>query len=359
MSFLSISYVNFRNLKDASVNIGYPEVFIVGKNGQGKTNFLEALYISSYGASFKSMVETQIPTKGAFNYSVKTLYKKSDEVSYNISVSYDKNKKEIQKDMKKIDRKELVSTIPCILFYTSDIEFVNGSQLRKRFFFDQCLALYDKSYLSLLHAYNRILLAKNMVIKSKSNMDLLDTYNIQLSVLAFSIMKKRMEIVEEFNSKFSKIYREISSIDGVKILYKPTVNLTSEEELLKILSIKKEYEIKMGSSFIGPHRDKVFFVKDDLLFDKQSSNGQKRLISLVLRMLQAQFYIEKFNEKPIFLMDDVMLELDNDKKKKFMSLLPSYKQLFCTFLQGELFDNYKTKDTKILFMDNGVLNERN
>lgn len=135
MSFLSLSYVNFRNLKDTTLDLGYPEVFLIGKNGQGKTNFLEALYISSYGSSFKNVQESQIITEGAPFYSIKSLYKESEEVNYNIHISYNKGKKEIEKDMKKIDRKKLVGSIPCILFYTSDIEFVNGSLARKRFFF--------------------------------------------------------------------------------------------------------------------------------------------------------------------------------------------------------------------------------
>ena len=93
MSFLSISYFNFRNLKNTSINIAYPEVFLVGKNGQGKTNFLEALYISSYGSSFKTMPESHIPTIGNDSYKVKTLYKESDEITHDISVIYEKNKK--------------------------------------------------------------------------------------------------------------------------------------------------------------------------------------------------------------------------------------------------------------------------
>lgn len=359
MSFLSISYFNFRNLKNTSINIAYPEVFLVGKNGQGKTNFLEALYISSYGSSFKTMPESQIATTGTYNYKIKTLYKENDEVTHDISIIYDKNKKEICKDMKKIDRKELVRTIPCILFYNSDIDFVTGSQIRKRFFFDQCLSMYDKDYLSLLHSYLKILMAKNAVIKSQKNIELIDTYNMQLVVLAIAITSKRVNIIKEFNSEFPKMYEKISGISDVKIHYQPLVNTTSEKELLDILNRKKSYEIKMGSSIIGPHRDKINFIKDDMLFDKQSSNGQKRLISLILRVLQAKFYTEKLKQKPILLMDDVILELDNDKRQKFMSLLPSYKQLFCTFLYGEPFNNYKTENTKVFFVEDGVINERN
>lgn len=115
----------------------------------------------------------------------------------------------------------------------------------------------------------------------------------------------------------------------------------------------------MGVSLIGPHRDKISFIRNGLPFDKQSSNGQKRLISLVLRILQAKFFSKKLNFKPIILMDDVILELDSEKRQKFMSFLPSYKQLFCTFLKGEMIDNYKSSNTKIFYVEDGKLSERN
>ena len=359
MSFLSISYVNFRNLKDATHNIGYPEVFLVGKNGQGKTNFLEALYISSYGSSFKSVNEGQIYKKGTNSYSLSSLYKESDDVSHTIFVGYNRGKKEFQKDMKKVERKELIKTVPCILFYISDIEFVVGSQLRKRFFFDQCLSMYDSSYLPLLNSYLKILMAKNAVIKSQQNLELLEMYNVQIAVLAFSIVKKRLALIKEFNQEFASIYEKISGIDNVNIHYQSTVPFYTEDELLNILQQKINLEIKMGTSVIGPHRDKINFMRENVLFEKEASNGQRRLISLVLRILQAKFYTIKLKSKPVLLMDDVMLELDVEKRQKVMSLLPSYKQLFCTFLKGEYFDDYKTDKTKIFFVENGVLSERN
>ena len=359
MSFLSISYVNFRNLKDATHDIGYPEVFLVGKNGQGKTNFLEALYISSYGVSFKRVNEGHVFKNGTNSCSITTLYRKSRNITHSIFVGYDKGRKLVQKDMKKIERKELVSVAPCILFYMSDIDFVAGSQSRKRFFFDQCLAMYDSSYIVLLNSYLKILMAKNVIIKTQQNLELLRIYNEQISVLALSIVKKRLDLIEEFNQEFSCIYQKISGIDNVNINYQSTVDFDTENELFESLQQKRNLEIKIGTSVIGPHRDKISFVRENILFEKEASNGQRRLMSLVLRILQAKFYNSKMNEKPILLMDDVMLELDIEKKQKVISLLPSYKQLFCTFLQGESFDDYKTDNTKIFFVENGVLSERN
>lgn len=361
MPFLSVSYTNFRNLKDTNINIAYPEIFLVGKNGQGKTNFLETLYISSYGNSFKAKAESQIPVNGNNEYSIRVLYKESDLVSHNISVIYKNGKKEILKNLKKINRHELINTIPCILFYNSDIDFITGEQSRKRFFWDQCLSMYDKSYISLLNTYTKILSSRNIVIKN-GNSKLLDVYDIKFAPLAISITKKREEIINKFNKEFSNIYKEISGEDFIndefKIYYKPMIKENNENDFLISLLEKRNYDLKMGTTMTGPHRDRIHFLKNNYPFEKQSSNGQKRLVSLVLRMLQAKFYKETFKRKPIILMDDVILELDPDKRNKFISLLPEYEQLICTFLQGEPFNNYKKEKTKTFFVENGILNER-
>ena len=353
MPFLSASFYNFRNLENATVDISSPEVFLVGKNGQGKTNFLETLYVSSYGTSFRTRSLAQICTKDEKEFSIRALYKESDNISHTISIIIQDKKKDIQKNFKKIkNSKELISTIPCILFHGDDIEFAVGTPSRKRFFIDQSVSLCNSDFIETLVKYSKALKSRNIILEQKKA-SLLDSIDEIFASLALLITNERKNIVEEYAKHFSLIYEEISGVSGVEMVYRPSIKLESEEDLRILLAEKRQNDLIDKTSSTGPHRDRIHFIKDKKPFTERASNGQRRLISLVLRMIQAKIYSEKTGRKPIFLMDDILLELDPEKRQKFMELLPPYEQLFCTFLPGEPYKNYKKETTKIFFVEDG------
>ena len=117
--------------------------------------------------------------------------------------------------------------------------------------------------------------------------------------------------------------------------------------------VLREQEKIIGSSISGPHRDKIIFEKEGIPFVPTASTGQKRLIALILRTGQAVFYKQITSRKPVLLMDDVLLELDPEKRQKVTSLLPEYDQLFCTFLPGEPYKNYKRESTRVFKIQDG------
>ena len=108
----------------------------------------------------------------------------------------------------------------------------------------------------------------------------------------------------------------------------------------------------------GPHRDRIRFVKDGANFIPKASTGQRRLVAILLRVAQAIFYTQRTGKKPVLLMDDVLLELDPEKRQHVTLALPSYDQLFCTFLPGEPYEKYKRSSTRVYEIENGAWNER-
>lgn len=356
MPFLYQTFYNFRNLKNDTIDLSNREVYFVGENGQGKSNILESLYYSAYGVSFRTHVDSQIVKNGQNSFSLNALYKSDENNTDKVSVFFENNKKRIEKNGKKIkDRKEIINTIPCILFCHDDMKFATGEPEYRRFFIDQSLTLYNSSYLDDTRNYKKVLKSRNLLLKNHEY-EMLDIYDAQLVQLGLIVEEKRKKAIFQFNEIFGKIYEDITGIEGLSISYHPSwkehddgnrKTLPTFDELIAQLKIQRNKDIEMETTISGPHRDRIDFVKDHHLFVPTASTGQCRLISLLLRVSQSIYYTRSTGLKPVLLMDDVLLELDPDKRTKLTAMLPDYEQLFCTFLPGEPYERYMKENTKI------------
>jgi DNA replication and repair protein RecF len=270
-----------------------------------------------------------------------------------VSVFYTGGKKRIEKNGKTItDRKDIINTIPCVLFCHDDMHFAVGSPERRRWFIDQTLSMYDIMYVDLLRRYKRILKSRNLVLKDRDTR-MLDVYDSQLAEAGIDIQRKRRDAIEVFNRIFGTLYLHVTGIEQVTVTYNPSWKGYTLAEVLETLSQKRETDLIAGTSLSGPHRDRIRFLRGGKPFIPSASTGQRRLVSILLRIAQAVFYTEYTGKLPVLLMDDVMLELDPDKRRKVTSLLPRYDQLFCTFLPGEPYERYRKDNTKVYRIEGG------
>ena len=374
MPFLSLSSVNFRNLASRSIDLLSREVYFTGENGQGKSNILEALYYSAYGSSFRTHNDSELIKKGEEGMSLRTIFKEENGTTHSTVIILDKNKKKIEKDGKILhDRKELINTMPCILYNHDDLDFAVGAPERRRFFLDQSLSMYDVLYIDVMRRYKKILKNRNLCLK-EHKYDLFETYDIQLVMNGLEIQQKRKNAIFQFNQIFGKLYEQVSGISGVSIRYLPSwkkksagnseedelmanTSLPMIDEIIEHIKSKREMEKVMCTTLSGPHRDRIVFIKDGQTFVPTASTGQRRLIALALRTAQAVYYTQVTGKKPVLLMDDVLLELDPDKRQKITALLPDYDQLFCTFLPGEPYSRYKRETTRVYSIKKGEWEE--
>lgn len=366
MPFLTVSYYNYRNLQNSRIDLASREVYFVGENGQGKSNLLESLYFIAYGISFRTHIDSQIPKYGQKNFSITALYDRAENDTQQVRVIFENNKKRIEKNGKKInDRKELINTIPCILFCHDDMRFATGDPEDRRFFIDQSLTLFDSTYIDDLRNYKKILKSRNSILK-EHKYELLEVYDQQLANYGLIIQSKRKKAIFQFNQIFGKLFEEVTGIQNLRINYEPSWKEISDgvmsripnfDEIMGHLKSRREVDKTMETTMSGPHRDKINFVKDGQLFVQTASTGQCRLISLILRVAQAVYYSRSTGLKPVLLMDDVLLELDPTKRTKITALLPEYDQLVCTFLPGEPYENYMRETTKVFRVENGEWSE--
>lgn len=355
MAFSHIKAVNFRNFNAITVDVSAGDVVFYGENGQGKTNFLEAVYMLCYGSSFRTRTEKNLFRFGTDFFSLAGSYSDDDGLPHSVKMILKESKKQILLNGKAIsDRKELIYRNPCIIFAHDDIVFVNGSPERKRWFMNQTISLFDPLFLELWRRYAYILKSRNKALREESY-SLLETLNIQLVRAGMEIIRKRKVLLEEFSRTFEPAFRNVSGIKEVVLKYQSSWPSESrEEDILEYLGGIADREKRRKTSLSGPHRDKYVFRKEGRDFVVTASTGQLRLMALALRASQAVFYREKSGRKPILLLDDVLLELDPDKRKGFLEQLPEYEQAFYTFLPDEKMINLKTQSRILYRVEEGL-----
>jgi DNA replication and repair protein RecF len=358
MPFERIRLSSFRNLADGDVETSAERVFLVGENGQGKTNFLEALYYLSYGSSFRGPVDAEAVRIGSTAFSLVGCVKEAASQALpaeEIRVSWEGRAKEIRRNDKPIrDRKELIELNPAVVFCHEDYSFADGEPERRRFFFDQSAGLVSADYIDILRDYKRILRQRNAALK-EARQDLLPFLDAQLASKGLELMRWRERIREEFDSRFSLRYEAVSLIgQEVHIRYRPSWPADLDiDRVVERLGARRAEELALGTSLSGPHRDRWNFFSGNREFSGTASTGQLRLLSLTLRMVQAEYYTAATGRLPVLLLDDVLLELDRGKRKRFLDLLPPSGQSFFTFLPGEPWEDYRSGSTMVYEVRDG------
>jgi DNA replication and repair protein RecF len=370
MAFSSLRTGAFRNLKDAEVAIAAKDVFLVGENGQGKTNFLEALYFCSYAASFRGDRDSGVARSGEKDFSAEVKFLAKDFFGNagspyeRVLVKFERGKKTIFLDEKQAaDRKELLEISPCIVFCHEDMDFIAGTPERRRWFFDQNLSLYDPVYLDDLRCYRKALKSRNILLReTRAKPDrlasingVLDALDPQLANYGLRLMEGREKSARLFSETLGPLYETVAGIGGITVGYTPSWNAktASLDSFLACLEERREADIAAGSTLSGPHRDRYSFVRLGSDFASKASTGQRRLLALLLRIAQARRFFEMTGRRPVLLLDDVLLELDPEKRRRLLSAMPGYDQAFYTFLPEEPYDRYRKSDTLVYTVRDG------
>ena len=334
MGFESLRFVQFRNWSSEPIEVGSARrIVLIGANGQGKTNFLEGVYLLCYGSSFRTKNDRRLSKHGEKTFSAHGTGHFGDE-PIDIDVRLVGDRKQIIFNGNPVrDRKDLVRAMPCVAFTHEDFQFVSGAPEFQRFFFDQTLSLFDVLYIDTLRDYRKILKIRNALLNQFVDPVAMEVYERQLALSGLEISKRRREAVENFNAVFSPLFAEVLGLSsGCQIRYQPSWKDDGEDKLTRRLFDSRAQDAKMGFTSHGPHRDRFLFQKDHRNFAEHASTGQVRVMSLLLRMAQATLSFQRTGRKPVLLLDDVLLELDSERRNKILEHLPPYEQAFFTFL---------------------------
>ncbi len=353
---------NFRNLVNSEgFHFRGREIFLVGRNGQGKTNFLESIYYLSCGNSFRTKLKRDIVRRGEEESSLFGTFVDSNDELFrdDVKIVFGKNSTKAEKNGTKIlNRAELFFNFPAVVFSHSDMNLIQGPMEIRRNFFDRTISLFNREYFDILKRYGKVLKNKNLLLKENGKDErLIKLYDEKMIQYGVKIVRERKKLIEEFNRIFEEMLNRISfDLSDLRIRYSPSWGEIIEiEKIMKIVNRNREREKYLGFTLSGPHRDRFLFEKEGKDFSSIASTGQVRLCSLALKIGQASFIYERRGKKPILLLDDVLLEMDGEKRVKFLKNIVNYEQSFFTFLPEEDFLSYRKESTEIFFVENGSL----
>lgn len=327
MLLQSIKLSNFKNYTSASLLFGERTVIFTGRNGAGKTNLLDAIYMLSFGKSRYQLRDSKLVLHGGDFFRIEGRYGKKQRTDL-IAIKYPKGaKKEIVVNAKKRDKiSDHVGEIPLVMIGPRDIQlFFEGSADRRKFI-NSGISQCDKSYLQNLITYNRVLLQRNSYLKSIKgspvNEVLLSSYDQQLLAPAQAIMEVRRAFISDFSIIFREIYKAISGgKEAVSCEYKSHL-LT--ESMANLLTSTRQKDVILQRTTEGIHKDDVIFKMEGQTLKQFGSEGQMKSFLIALKLAMKEKIKAETKKTPILLIDDIFAKLDADRVRNLLSYIHHY-----------------------------------
>ena len=344
-----------------------------GKNAQGKTNLLEAIFYGAFGFSHRTSSEEDLLKLGTEAMAVGINFDSfsgKHEVKLKKYRQQQKWKKEIWLDGAKIRPKEHYGALNTVMFSPEDLQLVKGEPALRRRFFDMQISQTDPIYYDLLVKYNRVLLQRNRLLKELRDEggreEVLQPWNQEFSKLATAITKKRLTALAKLEAIASAIYASITSnqeelkvhyelkANNGEMLYPSSAAELTEAFYTEHLAERQRVDILRGNTGIGPHRDDLQLLLNGLSLRSFGSQGQQRSGALALKLSQLEYVHREIGEFPVLLLDDVMSELDDSRRAQLLLFIDGRVQTFITVNDRELIPNLASN--AYFRIENGVIN---
>lgn len=361
MYIKTLKLSNFRNYKSARLEFSPYTNVIYGNNAQGKTNILEAVYLFSQGRSHRARSDRELIRFGE-GFAKLNLEFSDERRDYSGQMQILKNgRKAVSVNHVHIVKlSALMNYLNVVMFSPEDLDLVKGSPGVRRRFIDSSISQLYPSYLSSLIDYNKALNQKNSLLKLLRARGVvsdptLDIWNEQLAENGARIMRARLEFSELIETAAKKIQVEISG-EQLGIKYVPSIK-TDEITAQAVLEKLKEYErreIDAASSLHGIQRDDIEIYVNEREVRLFGSQGQQRTAALSLKIAQADYIKEVKGEYPVLLLDDIMSELDINRRMYLAERIRD-KQVLITSTDTDLID--KATETKLFRIENGMVVE--
>lgn len=336
MILKSIELKNFRNYEDLDLKFDSGTNILFGDNAQGKTNILEAAYVSGTTKSHKGSRDKDMIRFGEDESHIRTIVEKQGK-EYQLDIHLKKNRSKgiaINKvPIKKAS--ELFGILNMVFFSPEDLNIIKNGPSERRRFLDAEICQLDKIYLSDLTRYNKILMQRNRLLKDMQHqpqlMETLPVWDMQLVEYGKRLIRRRRQFVEELSEIVTGIHRNISGKREELVLrYEPNIDAEFlEDELNRV----REKDRKYAQTSVGPHRDDISFFIRGVDIRKFGSQGQQRTSALSLKLSEIELVRQTIHDTPVLLLDDVLSELDSNRQNYLLNSIHDIQTMItCTGL---------------------------
>jgi DNA replication and repair protein RecF len=355
-----ITLTNFRNYQKQTLALGSGINFIIGANGEGKTNFLEAIYVLAMAKSYK--VEDQDLIK--FN---------EEFAKIQASIVQDKHKTELTLIISEIGKRALsndkeikrlsdyIGNLYIVSFLPEDLNLLKGSPKDRRYYFDVFLGQIDKEYLTDLADYKHLIRQRNELLKKMADTNnrdetLLDVITEQLADKITIITKRRTALIDEINRGIKEAFSRLTHLDrGFKLEFIPSI---AALDIAKFLKSKYRQDLLSGATNHGSHRDDYEFMFGGTPARLHASQGEQRAMLIALNIVLSDIVNNTKKSRPVFLLDDVFSELDQARQNQLLEyLLETNAQTIITATAIDDIKERYRKTGKIFHVRKGYIKE--
>jgi DNA replication and repair protein RecF len=333
MRLRQLSLHHFRNIGFAALELSGRQQFLVGANGQGKTNLLEAAGFLTALRSFRTSDPKLLVAHGQHTAAIACIVDHERLGETHVTIKLRHQGKEVWCDQTRITRlADYLGRFPAVVFSSQDIQLVRGSPGLRRRWLDLTLAAMDADYLRVLQTFTRALAERNALLKTGRVADReLAAFEHTLAPAATELMTRRTAAVKRFAEAVKLAYAGMcDGAETADITYQPNFAEASTEALLARLESGRSRDAQFRTTLVGPHRDDILFTVRQTAARDFASEGQQRSLVLALRLAQATWFREKSGVRPLLLADDVLGELDPERRRRFWAAIDPDSQIIAT-----------------------------
>lgn len=313
---------DFRNISAASLDLSPHFTVLVGANGQGKTNALEALYLASALRPLRNVSRKALVRERAERARVElSVERASTGLTHDVAVELSGAARALEKDGKRVDASTYIGTFVGIAFTPDDLHLGKGSPEGRRKFLDRALLDLRPAYLRCALRYQKAVKDRNRVLADGGSDDLLDAFDAVIACEGAAITRSRAAYVADVAPRVCKHFEWIAHpAPTLGIRYETSLHGLAEADLenalRRQLDSRRSGDRRRKTTSIGPHHDDMVFTLDGAPIRERASQGQHRAIVLALKLSELAYSTERLGEPPVLLLDDMSSELDAERSRQ-------------------------------------------